>query len=103
MAEDAIIKYKMLAIGGSAGSLDVILKIVAALPFISHLATVIIVHRKNDGESILTDLLSSRTKLVVKEIEDQLFLIYTKDLPKQLTYEELMERPRLLKRNYFDF
>jgi len=71
MAEDAIIKYKMLAIGGSAGSLDVILKIVAALPFISHLATVIIVHRKNDGESILTDLLSSRTKLVVKEIEDK--------------------------------
>ncbi|EMA6344241.1 YokU family protein [Bacillus cytotoxicus] len=40
---------------------------------------------------------------IVKEIEDQLFLIYTKDLPKQLTYEELMERPRLLKRNYFDF
>ena len=33
----------------------------------------------------------------VKEIEDQLFLIYTKDLPKQLTYEELMGRPRLLK------
>ena len=39
----------------------------------------------------------------VKEIEDQLFLIYTKDLPKQPTYEELMGRPRLLKRNYFDF
>ncbi|YAR63668.1 YokU family protein [Bacillus cytotoxicus] len=38
---------------------------------------------------------------IVKEIEDQLFLIYTKDLPKQLTYEELMERPRLLKKNYF--
>ena len=34
----------------------------------------------------------------VKEIEDQLFLIYTKDLPKQLTYEELMGRPRLLKK-----
>ncbi len=44
-----------------------------------------------------------QTDLVVKEIEDQLFLIYTKDLPKQLTYEELMGRPRLLKRNYFDF
>ena len=71
MAEDAIIKYKMLAIGGSAGSLDVILKIVAALPFVSHLATVIIVHRKNDGESILTYLLSTRTKLAVKEIEDK--------------------------------
>jgi two-component system chemotaxis response regulator CheB len=29
------------------------------------------VHRKNDRESILTDLLSTRTKLVVKEIEDK--------------------------------
>ena len=71
MAEDAITKYKMLAIGGSAGSLDVILRIVTALPFVSHLATIIIVHRKNDRESILTDLLSSRTKLAVKEIEDK--------------------------------
>ena len=66
-----MIKYRMLAIGGSAGSLDVILKIVTVLPFTSHLATVIIVHRKNDGESILTDLLSTRTKLAVKEIEDK--------------------------------
>lgn len=40
---------------------------------------------------------------IVKEIEDQLFLIYTKDLPKQIKFTELMERPRLLKRNYFDF
>ena len=39
----------------------------------------------------------------VKEIEDQLFLIDTKQLEKSLTYQELMEKPRLLKRNYFDF
>ncbi|MFI8707168.1 YokU family protein [Bacillus sp. NPDC077411] len=44
-----------------------------------------------------------QSEAIVKEIEDQLFLIYTKDLPKQVTYTELMERPRLLKRNYFDF
>ena len=31
MAEDTVTKYKMIAIGGSAGSLDVILKIVAAI------------------------------------------------------------------------
>ncbi|WP_449622392.1 YokU family protein [Robertmurraya sp. Marseille-Q9965] len=40
---------------------------------------------------------------IVKEIEDQLFLIDTKELEKVLTYRELMEKPRLLKRNYFDF
>ncbi|WML47853.1 YokU family protein [Neobacillus sp. PS3-34] len=40
---------------------------------------------------------------VVKAIEDQLFLINTKVIEKTITYKELMEQPRLLKRNYFDF
>jgi uncharacterized YokU family protein len=40
---------------------------------------------------------------VVKEIEDQLFLIDTKQMGKQTTYQELMKMKRLLKRNYFDF
>ncbi|MFX3623209.1 MAG: YokU family protein [Ectobacillus sp.] len=44
-----------------------------------------------------------QTDETVKGIEDQLFLINTKQLGKQLTYKELMEKPRLLKRNYFDF
>lgn len=65
------VKYKMLAIGGSAGSLEVILKIVMALPLTNHLSVVIIVHRKNNGESILTSLLASRTNIVVKEVEDK--------------------------------
>lgn len=71
MAQDAIIKYKMLVIGGSAGSLDAILKIVAVLPLSKYLSTVIIVHRKNDGESVLRNLISARTHLTVKEIEDK--------------------------------
>ncbi|WP_071394503.1 YokU family protein [Bacillus tuaregi] len=40
---------------------------------------------------------------LVKQIEDQLFLIDTKQLGKQTTYDELMNMKRLLKRNYFDF
>jgi len=71
MAQDGIKKYKMLVIGGSAGSLEVILKIVAALPVTDHLSALIIVHRKNDGESILQNLLSTRTHLTVREIEDK--------------------------------
>ncbi|EHA30683.1 hypothetical protein BSSC8_22680 [Bacillus subtilis subsp. subtilis str. SC-8] len=39
----------------------------------------------------------------VKEIEDQLLLIQTKKLPESLTYQQLMETERILKRNYFDF
>lgn len=40
---------------------------------------------------------------LVKEIEDQLFLIDTKKIGKETSYLELMDQPRLLKRNYFDF
>ncbi|MFJ7991745.1 YokU family protein [Peribacillus frigoritolerans] len=40
---------------------------------------------------------------IVKEIEDQLFLIDSKKLEKQTKYSELMNMKRLLKRNYFDF
>lgn len=39
----------------------------------------------------------------VKGIEDQLFLINTSLLSKQVSYKDLMAQPRLLKRNYFDF
>ena len=44
-----------------------------------------------------------QTDETTKEIEDQLFLIDTKQLGKQTTYEELMKIKRVLKRNYFDF
>lgn len=40
---------------------------------------------------------------IVKEIEDQLFLIDTKNIEKMISYDELMSKPRLLKRNYFNF
>lgn len=40
---------------------------------------------------------------VVKEIEDQLFLIDTRKLGKVISYDELLKIERLLKRNYFDF
>ncbi|MEH7226028.1 YokU family protein [Bacillus sp. JJ1566] len=40
---------------------------------------------------------------IIKEIEDQLFLVDTKKIDGKITYRELMELPRLLKKNYFDF
>ncbi|WP_413382508.1 YokU family protein [Alkalihalobacillus sp. 1P02AB] len=39
----------------------------------------------------------------VEKIEDQLLLINTDLVPNQITFTELMEIPRLLKRNYFRF
>jgi uncharacterized YokU family protein len=40
---------------------------------------------------------------VIKEIEDQLFLVDTRQIGSTISFKELMELPRLLKRNYFDF
>jgi uncharacterized YokU family protein len=44
-----------------------------------------------------------QSETIIKEIEDQLFLIDCKKVGKVITFEELMGIPRLLKRNYFDF
>jgi uncharacterized YokU family protein len=44
-----------------------------------------------------------QSEKIVKEIEDQLFLIDCKQIGKVIPYEDLMKIPRLLKKNYFDF
>lgn len=40
---------------------------------------------------------------VINEIEDQLMLIDTNLIDKVITYTDLMELPRLLKKNYFRY
>jgi two-component system chemotaxis response regulator CheB len=62
---------KLLVIGGSAGSLDVLLKLLPALDTSWPLSMIIVLHRKNDNDSLLTELLASRTKLAVKEAEEK--------------------------------
>ncbi|HZH64373.1 MAG TPA: chemotaxis protein CheB [Flavisolibacter sp.] len=71
MEESKIKSYKVIAIGGSAGSLDIVLKIVAALPAATTSVLVLILHRKTTADSVLQYLLSSRTSLSVKEVEDK--------------------------------
>ena len=71
MAENALDTRRYLVIGGSAGSLEVILNLVAQLPRQPNAVVIIVVHRKKDNESILVNLLSSRTRLAVKEVEDK--------------------------------
>lgn len=44
-----------------------------------------------------------QTDNIIKEIEDQLFLVDTKKINKTISYQELMALPKLLKKNYFDF
>jgi uncharacterized YokU family protein len=44
-----------------------------------------------------------QTDEVIKEIEDQLFLVDTKGIGNTISFKEFTELPKLLKRNYFDF
>ena len=70
MAENELIN-KLVVIGGSAGSLEVIMKLVSGFPLQSNAVFVIVVHRKNDAGSVLVHLLSNKTVLSVKEVEDK--------------------------------
>jgi len=44
-----------------------------------------------------------QSEKIVKEIENQLFLIDCKKIGKVISFKALMKIPRLLKKNYFDF
>lgn len=64
-------KRAMLVIGGSAGSLEFLIRTLPLLWAGYGLAVVVVLHRKSNGDSTLTDVLASRTCLVVKEIEEK--------------------------------
>lgn len=63
-------RYQLLAIGGSAGSLEALLQLLPALQQQASLAVVVVIHRRN-GESLLVHLLQERTFWPVKEAEEK--------------------------------
>ncbi len=60
----------MLVIGGSAGSLEVLINVLPHLRNDLALAIVVVMHRK-PGESFLTDIIASKTSWPVKEAEEK--------------------------------
>lgn len=62
---------KALIIGGSAGSLEVILNILPDIKQAITFPIFIVLHRKSGHDSMLTNLLKTKTKLHVKEIEEK--------------------------------
>ncbi len=61
----------VLIIGGSAGSLDLLINILPQLNQIKSFAIVIVIHRKNSFDTSLEELLSLKTNIPVKTIEDK--------------------------------
>jgi two-component system chemotaxis response regulator CheB len=71
MEKDEVRKYEIVVIGGSAGSLEVVLKMVGAFEEHTDTSFIIVLHRKNDATSVLEEILSARTAIPVKEVEDK--------------------------------
>jgi len=71
MEEKRIDNVQLLLIGGSAGSLEVILEVLPNLPTNLSIPVVIILHRKNFNDLLLIDLLSIKLSLPVKEAEEK--------------------------------
>ena len=72
MEENQLAKdCEVFVIGGSAGSLTVLFSLLPSLPISFPFAIIIVLHRKNSGDSSLSDLLSLKSPVPVREIEDK--------------------------------
>jgi two-component system chemotaxis response regulator CheB len=85
---------EMLMIGGSAGSLDVLLEIFPKIRTTLSFPVVVILHRKNTSDMTLTELLTSRTKMLVKEIEDKETILNAVVYVAPPDYHVLIEKTR---------
>jgi two-component system chemotaxis response regulator CheB len=71
MAQDRLKKeYKIIVIGGSAGSLEVILSMLQYITTVKF-PIVIILHRKSSTDSFLVEVLSVKSLMPVKEAEEK--------------------------------
>jgi two-component system chemotaxis response regulator CheB len=64
-------RYELLIIGGSAGSLSMVLKLLPLLKKEMNIAVMIIFHRGQSDDTIIVDMLSPRTEFAVKEADDK--------------------------------
>lgn len=61
----------LIVIGGSAGSLEIILQLVPSLPVNFNAAVVLVLHRKASNDAVLSHLLKSKSSIPVRDIEEK--------------------------------
>lgn len=71
MAQEQINTTRLVVIGGSSGSLEVIMKVLPVLKKELSFPIILVMHRNTTADSALAELLASRTKLEVKEADDK--------------------------------
>ncbi|NMH28019.1 chemotaxis protein CheB [Flavobacterium silvaticum] len=65
---------KLVVIGGSAGSVDVIMRIVPFLPSDPDFSIVLVLHRKSSDDTTLEDVVSIKSAMKVIPVEDKTML-----------------------------
>ena len=72
MEKNSIIHpVKVVVIGGSAGSLEVLFRLLPQLRADLSVSIIIVLHRRSSGDSTLPDLLATKTTLPLHEVEDK--------------------------------
>jgi len=71
MAKAEVNKVSLIIIGGSSGSLQVIIHILVNLPDDYPIPILLIIHRASSNDSMLLDLLSIKSNLTVREVEEK--------------------------------
>lgn len=67
--------FKVVIIGGSAGSLNALMQILPQLSVIKSFAIVIVVHRKSTDEQTFEELIEIKSPVKVKKVEDKVALL----------------------------
>lgn len=70
MEKNAVSK-KLLIIAGSAGSLNIILQLLPQIRPNAILSIVVLIHRKDDNDSMLAEILNNKSSIPVFEVEDK--------------------------------
>lgn len=97
MEEDRLIPgMKVLMIGGSAGSIDVLMKILPGLSPFSSYAIVIVLHRKSSEDKNLEELIALKTNIPVVEVEDKVAFRHGFIYVAPSDYHLLFEKNNLL-------
>lgn len=65
------VKRKIILIGGSAGSLQAIFKLFTGMDNKNHIPIIIIIHRSQVAEQGLEEIITAKTGMLAKEIEEK--------------------------------
>ncbi len=91
---------ELVVTGGSAGSLEALLRALPNLNTTIPFAIIIVLHRKSNADTTLVDILSSKTALPVVEINDKEPVIPGHIYLAPADYHLLVEKDRTLSLDY---